>query len=114
MAWTPKDQDKLNRLKKESALLEQEQKKLMEDAAKLSGEAYQNAIKTIKAKGKMLTAMKGQKAILEDMVEDEEKLFKTSDKTRALEYDIVGSKEKLKKLQENIKNSTKAIGILTL
>ena len=44
MAWTPKDQDKLNRLKKESTILEQEQKKLMEDAAKLSGIAYQNAI----------------------------------------------------------------------
>ena len=79
MAWTPKDQNKLNRLKKESALLEQEQKKLMEDTARLSGEAYQNAIKTIKAKGKQLTAMKAQKAILEDMVEDEEKIFTSKD-----------------------------------
>ena len=113
MAWTPKDQNKLNRLKKESALLEQEQKKLMEDAAKLSGEAYQNAIKTIKAKGKMLTAMKAQKAILEDMVEDEEKIFNTKDKSRLLEYDIAGSKEKLKKLQSHILDSYKAQGILT-
>ena len=113
MAWTPKDQDKLNRLKKESTILEQEQKKLMEDAAKLSGIAYQNAIKTIKAKGKQLTAMKGQKAILEGMVEDEEKIFKTTDKTRALEYDIAGSKAKLKKLEEDILKSTKAVGILT-
>ena len=64
MAWTPKDQNKLNRLKKESALLEQEQKKLMEDAAKLSGEAYQNAIKTIKAKGKMGRIVRKRKKAL--------------------------------------------------
>ena len=92
MAWTPKDQDKLNRLKKESTILEQEQKKLMEDAAKLSGIAYQNAIKTIKAKGKQLTAMKGQKAILEGMVEDEAKKNKwlcnvcSDDKTEVIKY----------------------------